>query len=173
MSMVAILMMVTTQSQELPKVEISPNGIEPVVVDVPDKTAAEMYQSVKYWIQENYKNPSEVLKGDIPNELIRFDGYSKDIWSYKALGMGYTYDVAYTITLDFKDGKYRYTWQTREFWSGNTRALYTEASFFKKNGDIRKVYADSKIQYEDYINLVNLSIYEYIQGNTVVKNDDW
>lgn len=152
--------------------EITPQGITSVVVDVPDKTAAEMYASVKDWIQQSYHNPMEVLKADIPDKMIRLDGFAREVWSYKAL-VGFTYDVAYTITLQFKDGKYRYTWQTRGFWYNGSKAIYTESYFFKKNGAIRKVYADSKAQYEAYITLTNLSIYHYIMGNTVIQNTDW
>ena len=162
-------------SQDIPKVEITSEGISSIVVEIEGKTASELYQKTLNWIQQVYKNPDEVLKANIKDEMVRFDGFDKSVWSAKVMGLKSSYDVAYTIEIDFKDGKYRFKWNTREFWvsESSTRAAFTESAFFKKDGSVRNDYVDGKAEYEATINAMNRLLYNYISGKADKKNDDW
>jgi hypothetical protein len=60
------------------------------------------------WVQETYKTPDKVLKANIVNEKIRVDGFVKDAWWYKSLGVTFFYDMEYTIEISFKDNRYRF-----------------------------------------------------------------
>ena len=99
----ALLLTNVTFGQELPQLTLTQNGVEPIVVDVKEKTAQELYQKALNWVQETYKNPDEVLKANITNEKIRFNGYKQHAWSWKTMGMKQTVDMEYTIEVSFKD----------------------------------------------------------------------
>ena len=146
-------------AQDLPLVHVTPNGTEPVVVEVPGKSASQIYISIRNWILQTNDNPKEILKAYIPNEMLRFRGYNESVWSHRLNGYG----LAYTITINCQDGKYKYEFKN----NGIFFPLYrqkNESIFFDKNGNVKEKYADGKAEYEAFINGLNQSIYDYIIG---------
>jgi hypothetical protein len=158
-------------AQEMPK--ITKDGLTPIVVNVEGKTASEIYAKTKEWIQTYYKNPSEVLKADIPNEMIRIEGYAVDGYKTKNLGMVYGYDYDYTIEIDFKDGKYRYNYIVGQFWSLGKHVLYSYRYFIKDDGTIRKTQQLAYDTLNETINNTSFSLFNYITGKTQSQKKDW
>lgn len=158
-------------AQEMPK--ITKEGFTPIVVNVEGKTSAEIYLKAKEWIQTYYKNPSEVLKADIPNEMIRIQGYAVDGYKMKNLGMVYGYDYEYTIEIEFKDGKYRYNYIVGQFWSLGKRVLYDYKTFFKSDNTIKKPYQLAYDSINETANSTSFSLFDYITGKTKNKKSDW
>ena len=107
----SVLLLSTTIafSQDLQKFELTKDGVQPIVVNIDSFSISTLYQKTLNWVQENYKNPKEVLKANIENETIRADGYKKNAWFYKSLGMKQEYDMEYSFQVDFKEGKVRLT----------------------------------------------------------------
>lgn len=158
-------------AQEMPK--ITKEGLTPIVVNVEGKTASEIYSKTKEWIQTYYKNPSEVLKADIPNEMIRIQGYAVDGYKTKNLGMVYGYDYDYTIEIDFKDGKYRYNYIVGQFWSLGKPVAYSYSYFIKDDGTIRKTQQLAYDTLNETINNTSFSLFNYIIGKTKTEKTDW
>lgn len=161
--------------QEIPKLELTQNGVEPIVVEVDSMTATEIYQQALYWVQETYKNPDKVLKAKIQNEKIRIDGFASNAWWLKTLGMKNNMDMEYVVEIEFKDGKYRFDYQIGQFYVGSSgqRALYDYSTFYKRNGEVRKMYDDAIPSIELTMNSLSQSFYNYVTGKTEDKNDDW
>ena len=99
---VAILLSNLSIGQEIPQLKLTPNGVEPIVVEVDSVSSSEIYQKAQNWVQETYKNPEKVLKANIANEKIRIDGFATDAWWYKSLGVLNSYNMEYTIEISFK-----------------------------------------------------------------------
>src|SRR5690606_20603661 len=92
-----ILISTFSKAQEIPQLKLTPNGVEPIIVEIPEKSASEIYEKAKNWVQETYKNPDKVLKGNIINEKIRVDGFANNAWWYKTLGIKQSLNMEYTI----------------------------------------------------------------------------
>ena len=60
-------------AQEIPKLKLTPSGVEAIVVSVDSLKADYLYKKSINWVQETYKNPEKVLKAKIENEKIRID----------------------------------------------------------------------------------------------------
>ncbi len=109
------------------------NGIEPreIIKEFDGKTKHEIYNSIKIWAANTYNNPEFVTKSDIEDEKLRFDG----LWNIKSKGyFGTSYLLlSYTLNIDIKDGKIRYTLD-------NFRGLdnFTYENCFKSDGTRRK-----------------------------------
>jgi hypothetical protein len=103
-----VLVAISGFSQE--KISISPTGVAPVVIEMEGKTAAELFKKTKEWINTYYKNPQEVLKAEIENEMIRIDGFAVGGYKTKGLGVITNYDYDYTLEIQFKDNKLRYNY---------------------------------------------------------------
>ena len=160
--------------QEIPKLKLTPNGVEPIVVEVDSLSASEIYQKAQNWVQETYKNPDKVLKANIANEKIRIDGFATNAWWYKSLGITNSYNMEYTIEISFKDGRYRFEYIIGQFFiDGGQKVLYDYRTFFKKNGEIRKSYIDAVPSLELTMNELSQSFYNYVSGKTTKKDNDW
>ena len=157
-------------SQELPKFELTKDGVQPIVVNIDSFDGQTLYKKTFNWVQENYKNPKEVLKTNIENETIRIDGFKKSAWFYKSLGIKLEYDMEYSFQVDFKEGKIRLTFTPGQFWADNQKALYNYSTFFKSSGELRGAYKDAKPSMEQSMNDLVSSLYNYIKGN---KKSDW
>ena len=77
-----------------------------VVVEVAG-TQAELYNKTKAYLTSIYTSPKDVLSEAAP-DLITVNGIQKDAVQKKAMGMAaVSYDMNYTLTIRFKDGKIR------------------------------------------------------------------
>jgi hypothetical protein len=157
--------------QEMPK--ITKEGLTPIIVNVEGKTSAEIYAKAKEWVQTYYKNPSDVLKADIPNEMIRIEGYAVDGYKTKNLGVAYGYDYDYILEIEFKEGRYRYNYIVGQFWSLGSRVLYGYKYFFKDDGTIKKTQQLAYDTLNETINNTSYSLFNYITGKTQSEKSDW
>lgn len=160
--------------QEIEQLKLTPSGVEPIVVEVDDLNASDLYKKAQNWVQETYKNPDKVLKANIENEKIRVSGFASNALWFKTLGIRHDSDMEYSIEISFKDGKYRFEFIIVQFYAKNgQQEMYNSSSFYKRNGDVRKTYIDAIPSLEQTMNSISLSFYNYVSGKTTKKNDDW
>lgn len=173
---------------QIKKIEITNfSTIEPVVVEIPNKSTKELFDKSNDWINFTYKNPSSVIKGTVENDFLRFSGFKKSFASAEiGMGMTHFYDLNYTIRLDFKDGKYRFTLESYGIiYPATQYTSSTENTFesFKlpvcrnKKGELKKLF---QMQYDSQsvgllreLNEINESLYSYLTGETQQIKDDW
>ena len=79
-----------------------------VVFKADSLSAKDLYNKALGWINTTYKNPNAVIKAKIENQMIRLEGFERGAFSrtFKD-GDKAEYDVNYTLTIEFQDGKYR------------------------------------------------------------------
>lgn len=164
-----LLMLVYTFSFGQNKMELKPSGYDPIVTEVPGQNTNDIYKKTKDWVQTYYKNPKEVLKADIENEMIRIEGYAAGGFETGMSKM----DYSYTIEIEFKDGKYRFNYLVGQFWAGSQRALYSYKYFFKSDGTLRKTQTRCYDSMNVTVNDTYNSLYNYITGNTQTAKKDW
>ncbi|MBI9041250.1 DUF4468 domain-containing protein [Lutibacter sp.] len=171
---VTIILSNLSFGQEIPQLKLTPNGVEPIVIEVDDISTAELYNKALNWVQETYKNPNKVLKANIENEKIRIDGFASNAWWYKSMGIQNSYNMEYSIEISFKDGRYRFEYIVGQFFiAGGQKVLYDYRTFYKKDGVIRKSYVDAVPSLEQTMNELSLSFYNYVSGKTTNKEKDW
>tara|TARA_B110000027_G_C15955947_1_gene227693 strand:+ start:77 stop:613 length:537 start_codon:yes stop_codon:yes gene_type:complete len=81
--------------------------INPSIVIEKDGTAAELYSSTMNWINEAYKSPEEVIKGNVENKYIKINGFESNLIQESPLATAYYYDATYTIEFRFKENKFK------------------------------------------------------------------
>lgn len=161
-----LLTSLNIDAQEIPKLQLTKAGIESIVVSAESIPANDLYSKALNWIQETYKNPSEVLKANIKDEKIRVSGYASDSWSIKSLGMKNYFDLSYLIEVSFKDGKYKFEYTITELSDNGKRFGYSYPVFFKKDGSTRKMYVGGVAEIDNQMNRLSKSFYDYVTGKT-------
>ncbi len=127
------------------------------VVEVPSTTKDELYKRVFAWANGFYKNPGDVIRERNPEAgkiLIKARFRISNEADKKGV-VTQAGDVMYSLTFDFKDGKYKYeitkiNWQQTSYypierWKETTAASYKPAYlYYLKQSDevIKSVIAD-------------------------------
>jgi hypothetical protein len=152
---------------------LTKKGFEPIIVSVDDMNAELIYSKTKEWIQTYYKNPNEVLKADIKNNMIRIDGFNVGGYKMRNLGIVFPYDYSYSIEIQFKDGRYRYEYIVGQLWSDGKKCFYSYSDFFKKDGTNKSVYQLANETMTASVNENYLSLFDYITGKTQKQKSEW
>ena len=157
-------------------------GLSPfIVVKTEGKTKEELYKKTIEWINKNYNKPSEVIKAQIENDYIRFQGVSKDKYCFTNI-FTMCSDIRYEIEVSFKDGKYKFEVLKLEDYYKDTKGFgsWSEVKYkdswthFKNTGEVRKMYADNVKQITAFFDGLNKNLYDYIYNqNETAKSNDW
>ena len=78
------------------------------VVEVPNKTAEEIYTMVEMAIAKHWNNPDEVIDGKSEGRYIKIKGGATNV-HFSFLGSTMAYSTTVTYMIQFKDGKFMYT----------------------------------------------------------------
>jgi|14_taG_2_1085336.scaffolds.fasta_scaffold69413_1 hypothetical protein len=125
-------------------------------------TAKENYQKAISWVNTTFKNPDEVLKAQIENKYIRVNGIGTSLTAINSMGMIYTRNIQYTITIYVKDDKIKFELGSlQEYVDGSTAATsgwytFTGIPAYRKNGKVKKTIIPYVNKFENYFN--NLAI---------------
>ena len=164
--------------------EITPNGLKDksdaenghVVIDAKDKKADELYKNAIKYVNEKYKNPEEVIKGQTENEYLRFETYVGQLTQVNNSGAKLDISATYTTELRFKDGKVRYEIIELDMTADNGgRNVYWKGSIWKgypiynKKDELR--LEDTKADLEKYFNAQVKVISDFLNDKKSEKND--
>lgn len=166
--------------------EVTPNGLRDkgnlentfVVIETQGKTAEELYINAIRYINENYKNPDEVMKGKTENEYLRFETFVPNFTKVNNSGAKITVNLKYTTELRFKDDKVRYeitdiSIPARDY---PYEAVFTGGAlsgypiFRKKDGKLR--LPETKEDIETHFNNRILNLKNFLLDVKTPK-DDW
>jgi hypothetical protein len=165
--------------------EVTPEGLkdksnienEYLVIDAPDQKASDLYLTASKYINENYKNPDEVIKGKTENEYLRFETFAGQFLIVNNSGAKLEVSATYTTELRFKDGKVKYEITNLDMTADNGgRSVFFQGSIWKgypiysTKGDLR--LEETKKDLENYFNSRVKSISEFLNGKKS-KEDDW
>ncbi|MBO6515355.1 MAG: DUF4468 domain-containing protein [Bacteroidia bacterium] len=160
--------------EEIPTNEQSGKAEYKYSEEVPGLTADQLYDRGLAWVNKFYKNPNGVLKtrdkesGKLVGRA-RFKLSKTDKKGNVNPNDGY---VAYQITLQFKDGKYRYIidgirWEQGSYydvsqWSDSTQANYN-----------KQVYTSYIAQAIKYFDTLSENLEDYMKVGEAKVEDDW
>lgn len=146
-----------------------------LVVEVPGKTAAELYQQTISWINTYYKTPEKVIKAKIENDYIRIEGFAQSLIVFNVIGKT-RYDGLYQLEISFQEGKYKFDVISVDLL--NTKSdphmtLTNMSEYYKPDGKLKNLYKYYPYSFTSYFNGVQNSLYEYLNGTNTAKKKDW
>ena len=151
------------------------------VVEIPGKTANDLYKLTNAFIISNFKNPNAV-SNTLENEMINLHGtYPQAFICKKVLGVNIFANIDMNLIIYFKDGKVRFDtpninsmYYNNEYqvrFSGGVNVMGEgDINMFKKNGKINK--KDCVDNFNNFINSFISQICDYLKGNNST-NEDW
>ena len=143
------------------------------VIQVEGFTQAELYTQALKWVQKNYSDPKNVIKGNIQNEFIRVSGFTDKAFNFYDGEAVEFLPLFYEIEISFKDGKYKMDLARLEYdpeINGmGLKQVGTAAGDYYRNGEVIK---NAKVRVNSlpaYFNSLNSSLYTFI----TTKTDNW
>jgi hypothetical protein len=148
------------------------------VVVEKEGTAAELHSSTVNWINETYKSPEDVIKGNIENKYVKINGVADKLVQVKPLATPLFFDIKYTIEFRFKDNKFKvdiinleqYT-PPSQYVTGGWSDYSLTFKIEKKNGKPYKDGVKNLDAVTTYFNNLITSIKDY--SVTTVGGDDF
>jgi len=143
------------------------------IVDVSGASKDELYNRAISWVQSYYKNPADVLREKDPASgkvviKARFKIFNPADKKGLATDAG---DVMYTLTIEFKDGKYRYE-LTRFTWM-LTSAFAAERWVDKSSSSYKSEFDHYLTQTDSKASEVLLALKKVMTTSPGKKNEDW
>lgn len=146
----------------------------------------DIYKKSLNWVKESYKNPTEVIKTTIENDLIRIEGIKVKGLTMQTAFSNPSYNLKYTIEMKFKDGKlmfdpiqlYIYVPPSQYVAGGwQNMSLSNFSNFYKKDrktGEYKIIQKFSLYpsQLELLFNDLSSSVFNYII-KPESKKDEW
>ena len=161
--------------------EYNQKGLTPyIVVDVDSMSQQQLFEQTINWIKETYKNPDEVIKATIDNDKVRFKAVEVDGMRLNSPMINQYYDATYTITISFKNGKYKFEPVSMTYEISSDRLdepinFSDGTDLYKKDGRIRTVNETIPASITSILNDLNDSLYKYLKDfkNADSNKDDW
>jgi hypothetical protein len=155
-----------------------------VVINIPNKTTAELYKSTLEWVNVTYKNPKEVIKSQVENEYIRIEGIRMNMFLTKVLLSNFYHNGRYQIEISFKDGKYKFDVISLEIYISpsqytaggwNPIKIDNTKYYYKDNGELKSFAGKALPQeIESTFNFLNSDLKKSIQeGALPSKKSEW
>lgn len=179
-----LLITLNSYSQQSEEFKFTKDGLTDFIVNkVENKSKNDLFKKTIEWINTTYKNPSEVIKGQIKNEYIRFEGSSNSLICINILGGKNCKSSKYQVEVSFKDGRYKFEiieisayWESSQYSSGGWQniELKNPKRYYRKNGKIRSTFKHYPKLIPLYFNALNLSLKNFMSSEKIPsKKDDW
>mgnify|MGYP003642946670 CR=1 FL=1 len=137
-----------------------------------------IYSNIKRSIVERFINPDYVLLVEEENKLLRYQGISKILFSWKTFGTTIYYKIKYTVDIDIKEDRIRVSYtsinvnaQVGSNPSSERSLEFYQKNIWKKDGSVRNMYSNLPYAIEDFMNKEASVIKNSETTNS--KNDDW
>jgi hypothetical protein len=162
-TLLALLLMSSLSNAQIFK--FNPDGSsEYVVFQAGNQTAKELYTKTLNWINETYKNPENVIKAKIENEMIRIEGFNYKVFTRTfPSGTIAEYDALYTMEMQFQDGKYRVKYTHNETRIDGGKVFFKfEDMLANKPDQNGNAFENGKAQYENNVYELMNSLHNYL-----------
>jgi hypothetical protein len=164
------------------------------VVQSPNNSSNQIYLNINEWFAKTYNSSNNViqLNDKESGKIIGKGGFTiSPIHQWGNIKTPQTFFVNYTLTIQIKDGKYKYEFSnitvrvTQEnalfsieaYYNINKEKLREEAAKSIKNEKQLEKLVESTYNFQNEIFKLSdeniLSIIKSIKNNTVAKKDDW
>lgn len=148
-----------------------------LVIETPEESSNKLYLNALRYVNENYKNPGEVIKGKTENEYLRFETFVPQFTKVNNSGVKLDVSMKYTTELRFKEGKVKFEITAISITADNGgRSVEFSGSIWKgypiynqKNGELR--LPETKSDIENYFNNKVTELSTFLIGEN--KEDDW
>lgn len=169
--------------------ELTPDGLKDandnskdfIVLPYEGKTASELYNICKLYVNKTMTDPKSSIIADVDKEYLRYKIFTPEIFSFSKMLTKLQVEAFYQVEMRFRDGRIRYSIENLELtFKEGGKPFYISASkmkgwaFFDNNGKL--LMKNEKEKLENYFNEKVKMLNEDIQSEGSGQNgkdNDW
>lgn len=146
-------------SQE--RIALTPNGFPTVTITKPNIPLENLIDASKSWALSYNKNGADVY--EVTLNTLKIDALKKGAFHYYSLGERYTFDIKYSLAVEFGDVNYTLKLTVKEIYTDDKPIKSTLADYFTPEGKIKEGFEEIKPSLEITVNKIISSFATYIQ----------
>jgi len=146
-------------SQE--KIELSPNGFPTVTIPRPNIPLENLIEASRSWALFYNKNGADAY--EVTSNSLKIDALRKGAFSYYSLGERYSFDIRYTLAIEFGDTSYTLKFTVKEIYTDDKLLKSTLADYFTPEGKLKEGFEEIKPSLENTVNKLLGSFATYLQ----------
>lgn len=148
--------------------EMTPKGIEPVVVAINNFSKNELYNKTLNWANTSYMISNQAIIKAVPDEEIEINDFAKNVQFGTIMGVELFADLPYLFIVDFTDGEIRMSFTlggengdiTDK--NGEVIANISPSHIFDKKGEMLKMSKILKEEAEKTMNDLSYAMVNYL-----------
>lgn len=141
--------------------ELTPNGFLTLTVAKPNMPLEKLIEASRSWALSYNKNGADVY--EVTTSSLKIDALRKGAFAYYSLGERYTFDVKYTLAVEFGDANYTLKLTVKEIYTDDKLIKSTLSDYFTPEGKLKEGFEEIKPSLEITVNRLISSFTAYIQ----------
>lgn len=146
-------------SQE--KIELTQNGFPTVTIAKPNIPLENLIEASRSWALAYNKNGADVY--EVTSNSLKIDALREGAFAYYSLGERFTFDVKYTLAVEFGDANYTLKLIVKEIYTDDKLIKSTLADYFTPEGKLKEGFEEVKPSIEITVNKLISSFATYMQ----------
>ncbi|MCF6132876.1 hypothetical protein [Flavobacterium wongokense] len=157
---ISLLLFFTICSAQ-PKLELTPQGFQPLEMPTPNRPLDQLMEGSKNWAPYFNKKTYDIF--DVTENSLSIEARVENGYYYYNVGVKYNCDIVYTLKIEFRpDKKYTLAIAVKEIYAKNVLTKTTVADFFTADGKLKDDFRDAKPSLENTINKIVKSYVNFI-----------
>jgi hypothetical protein len=157
---IALLFWIAISSAQT-KLELTPDGFQPLEMKTPNLPIDQLLQASKSWAP--YYNKKGYDVSDVTANSLKIEARAENAFYSYNVGVKYDYDIVYTLKIVFEEDKqYKLSISVKEIYADKVLLKTTTTDFFNAEGKLKDDYRDAKPSLENTINRIVKSYANYI-----------
>lgn len=155
----------TAIAAQPPRLELQPNGFDPVEVSIPATPNEKLLELSENWAMEfNRRNDTDGydISNVTPNSMT-IGAFKERSFYYTNRGEAFDHKIKYEMRLIFDSDRYTVTFMVTDIYlDDNVRIEYTIPDYFTSRGKLKEGYEQLESSLEETVNNIVQSHYNFI-----------
>lgn len=142
-------------------VELTSNGYPTVTIAKPAIPLENLIDASRSWALSYNKNGADVY--EVTSNSLKIDALRQNAFHYYSLGERYTFDIKYTLAVEFGATNYTLKFMVKEIYTDGKPIQSTIADYFTPEGNLKEGFEEIKPSLDTVVNKLLSSFADFLQ----------
>lgn len=146
-----------------PKMELKPNGFDPIEVSIPSTPNDKLVEITAAWAQEFNRREEGADITEVTANSLTVSAYKRNAFFYRDRGETHNHRIRYTMKINYYGNRYTLAFSVGDIYANHDKLVtYKLPDYFTSTGSLKDGYADLKPSLERTVNDIVASHYNFI-----------
>ncbi|WP_294822514.1 hypothetical protein [uncultured Flavobacterium sp.] len=146
-----------------PKMELKPNGFDPIEVSIPATPNEKLIEITKAWAQEFNRREEGADITEVTLSSLTVSANKRNGFFYRNRGEAHEHKIRYSMKIAFYENRYTLAFTVNDIYADGDKLIdYKLPDYFTSAGKLKEGYTDLKPSLERTVNDIAASHYNFI-----------